>query len=45
MTYVLPPKPEDVAKQVDHYEYSKRKLRWLYAKEVEVAEQRPERDQ
>lgn len=45
MTYVLPPTPEDVARQVDHYEYSKRKLRWLYATEVQVAEERLERDQ
>ncbi|MFI7125911.1 hypothetical protein ACIBQ1_09470 [Nonomuraea sp. NPDC050153] len=44
MTYVLPQEPADVARQIDHYEYSKRKLRWLYQVEVQVAEQHPERD-
>lgn len=45
MTYVLPPTPEAVARQVEHYEWVKRHYPNLYAAEVQVAEQRPERDQ
>lgn len=42
MTYVLPPTPEAVARQVDHYEWVKKHFPGLYVAEVEVAEQRGE---
>lgn len=44
MTYVLPQKPADVARQVDHYEWVKKHYPALYATETQIAEQRPERD-
>lgn len=45
MNRVLPQTPGDVRRQVDHFEWLKTHYPALYAAEVMVAEQRPERDQ
>lgn len=40
MTYVLPQTSHQVIEQIDHYQWDQKTFPWLYAAEVEVAEQR-----